>query len=288
MLRLLLAVALVFLAIPTASGMGWESLGSHPFEDTNYKEWPNVLPVINDRNRVYHSWVNGDERFYFAGDTEALNASLKNFSGIKAERLTVVLHPGPGKTGTFNNRMTFTFNWQLHLLGGIATVMAKEHLGDNIWDPTPYMHVYVGEAIKLDEIDVPAGVNVLEIADLQTRYAKCLASNDRTVRGWSCGRIAGLDPYDAESMRKVAAMLDDQDDWVKLNAAGALSVYTGVKSEAIQRLQAVKTDDDQLKKQIGQSIESLQEAELSESARKRFGQSLASIHELVAKHRQER
>ena len=69
--------------------------------------------------------MNGNEHFYFAGDTAALNAALKKFASIKADRLTVVLRPGPGKTNSFKKEQSLAFNWNLHLLGGIARHMSK-------------------------------------------------------------------------------------------------------------------------------------------------------------------
>jgi hypothetical protein len=287
MLRLIAAITLMLLSVCQGWSMGTERFGNEPFTDVaNYVSWPNVMPVINDAHRVYHTWVNGNENFYFAGDTTALNAALKKFASIKAERLTVVLRPGPGKTSTFKKEQSLPFNWNLHLLGGIARHMSTEELGSNIWDPSPYLHVYVGGAIKLDEIEIPQGVEVLEIADLQSRYAKCMTSKNRGVRGWSCGHIAQLDPYNADSMRKIATLLDDGDDWVKLNAVGALSVFTGVADEVIRKLRTVKTDDKQLQKQIAKSIDLLQKAQPTETARKEFQQSIASIHEFVVTQRQ--
>ena len=216
-MRAILTIALLLIA-SDAWSLGFESFGNDPVEGSNYTEWPNVLPLVNDPHRVYFSWVNGNEHFYFAGDNAALNAALKSFSAIKAKKLTVVLRPAPGTGSSLKRDREFEFNWNLHLLGGIAKVMSREDLGTNIWDPTPYLHIYVGDGIKLDEIEIPDGVEVLEIADLKTRYAKCLASKDRTVRGWCCSHIAGLDPYDEESVRQIASKLNDDDDWVKLNA----------------------------------------------------------------------
>ena len=288
MLHSIAAVALALLLVSNASSIGMGSLGNKPFSDHNYAAWPNVMPVINDAHRVCHTWVNGNEHFYFAGDTTALNAAFQNFVAIKAGRLTIVLRPGPGKTNSFISEKSIAFNWNLHLLGGIAQYMSTRELASNIWDPSPYLHVYVGDAIKLDDLEIPEGVEVLEIADLQARYAKCLTSNDRTVRGWSCGHIARLDPYNAHSMREIVAKLNDDDDWVKLNAAGALSLFTGMADEVIEKLQGVKSDNEQLQKRIQKSVEWLQNAPPDEAARKEYQQSLASIHAFVAKLRQTR
>ena len=283
MLRSTAAVALGLSLSSIAWGIGWGSLGNEPFKDHNYKDWPNVMPVINDTHRVGHVWVNGNEHFYFAGDTGALNAALKNFATIRADKLVVVLRPAPGIAKTFFSEKPIEFNWNLHLLGGISKHMAKEELARNIWDPNPYMHVYVGDAIQLDAVEIPSGVVVVEIADLQNRYVRCLSSSDRTVRGWSCSEIARLDPYYAESMEKVAAKLHDDDDWVKLNAAGALSLFTGVPRDAIEKLEAVKTNNDELQKRIQQSIDVLHSTKPNEVARQQFQQSLTAIHAFVVK-----
>jgi hypothetical protein len=289
MLRLITVTALLLLFLSPAWSMGLESVGNEPLRHWDYRDWPNAMPVINDTHRVYRNWVNGNEHFYFTGDTKALNAAIKNFVAIKVDRLTVVLRPGPGEVSTFNQKQSFGFNWNLHLLGGISRgVMAKKDFNHHIWDPTPYLHVYVGQAIQLNELELPQGVEVLEIADLQARYAKCLDSGDRTVRGWCCGHIARLDPYNADSMRKVANKLEEDDEWVKSNAVGALSIYTGVANEAIAKLQAVTPEDERLKERIRQSIEVLQKAEPEEAVRKEFQLTLESIHAFLDKHRQER
>jgi len=288
MLRFITAVGLLLLAVSNAWGLGTEQVGNEPFSDANYTDWPNVMPVINDTHRVFQQWVNGNEHFYFAGDTAALNAALKNFAAVKGERLVVVLRPAPGKATSFQKKHTVTYNWNLHLLGGISKHMSTLELGNNVWDPNPHLNVYVGGPIKLEAIKIPSGVEVLEIADLQTRYAKSLASGDQTVRGWACGELARLDPHDAKSMRKIAAKLDDKVDWVKLNAAGALTLFASEAEEVVEKLQAVKTDDEQLQKRIATSIDTLRNAKPKEATRKEFQQLLGSIHEFVVSQRQGR
>ncbi len=285
MLRAIAAIVLASLAVSAAWSWGTEGLGNAPLHEANYTEWPNVMPVINNPHRVYQSWVNGNEHFYFAGDMSPLNAALQDFAQIKAERLTVVLRPGPGRVSSFHNKQSIAFNWELHLLGGIARHMAKEDATGTAWDPHPCLTVYVGDAIQLDELDIPAGVAVVELADLQRQYTQCLASDDRDIRGWSCFPLAQLDPYDGESMRKIASLLDADDEWVKLNAASALAQFTGVADEAIARLRAVKTDNGQLRERVERSIELLQQAQPSAAARKEYEQTLTAIHAFVAAQR---
>ncbi len=281
MVRSFAATGLLLLAASNAWGLGMEHIGNEPLP-ANYADWPNAMPVINDEHRVYHRWVNGDERFCFEGDTEALNTALKNFAAIEADRLTVVLRPGPGAVTTLTRERTFAFSWDLHLLGGIAKGMSKREFGSNIWDPDPHLHVYVGDSIDLDRIEIPEGVEVLEIADLQLLYALGLASSDRTVRGWTCGAIVRLDPYNVEAMRTIAARLDDEDDWVKLNAVGALSQFKVAVDDVVEKLQAANTDDEQLQQRIKQSIESLGQVPKEPTGREEFQRLLTSIHAFLA------
>ena len=66
--------------------MGEETIGNEPFHDANFKDWPNIMPVINNKSRVYHTWVNGDERFYFDLDPEQLNELLIDFAKLKRRK----------------------------------------------------------------------------------------------------------------------------------------------------------------------------------------------------------
>jgi hypothetical protein len=110
MMRSIAAVALTLLAVSNAWGLGFEGFGNEPVTHHNYVDWPNVLLVLNDTHRVYRVWVNGGERFCFQGDTAAVNIALKNFAAIKADRLTVVLRPGPGKGSSLKGDRLFGFN----------------------------------------------------------------------------------------------------------------------------------------------------------------------------------
>lgn len=287
MLRTIIALAVILLSASNAFALGEESVGNEKISGANYDDWPGAMAVINDEHRVYRSWVNGNEQFYFAGDTKALNAALAEFARIKADRKVVVLRPAPASTTNFGGDHVFEYNWRLHLLGGIAKHMATRDLGDNIWDPHPYLHVHVGDDIELMHLEIPKGVEVLDIIDLQERYAKSFGSSDQSVRGWACGELARLNVYDEKSMKKIADQLKDGESWVQLNAAGALKLFTHQADEAISKLKAVTSEDDRLKDRIAETIESLESAEPDDKARKAYESSLKSIHDYVEKIREE-
>lgn len=286
MLRTFTALAIVLLYASTAFALGEESVGNEKMSGANYKDWPGALAVINDEHRVYRTWINGNEQFYFAGDTKALNAALVEFAKIKADRRVVVLRPVPATTNNFAGDHVFEYSWRLHLLGGIAKHMATRDLGDNIWDPNPHLHVHIGGDIQLMHLEIPKDVEVLEIADLQKRYAKSFGSTDQSVRGWACGELAQLNVYDEKSMKQIAKQLQDGESWVQLNAAGALRLFTHQADEAVAKLKTVVSEDEQLNKRIAETIETLESAKPDDKAKAAFLKSLKSIHGFVTKHRE--
>src|SRR5262245_65496417 len=104
------AAALLILSA-TASrawARGEEQFGNDEISDVNYTGWPGIMPVINFEARIYRTWVNGNEHFYYRGDTAAANAALRKFAAIKADVREVVLRPGPLETRTFGgNRLPY-------------------------------------------------------------------------------------------------------------------------------------------------------------------------------------
>ena len=61
-------------------------------------------------------------------------------------------------------------------------------------------------------------------------------------------------------MRKIATLLQDEDDWVKNCAVSALSLFDAYPDEVIAALRAVETDDGRLQERIKTTIASLETA----------------------------
>src|SRR4051812_398772 len=80
MLRYVLVTA-AFMSVLALScsawGLGTEDFGNKPLAEANYKEWKGIMPVVNDKARVYSNWVNGNEHFYYTGKAKELNAALE-------------------------------------------------------------------------------------------------------------------------------------------------------------------------------------------------------------------
>ncbi|NND96493.1 MAG: hypothetical protein HKN47_04085 [Pirellulaceae bacterium] len=264
---ILFGVLVVLAAATPAWSLGMEDFGNKPIRGGNYESWPNVLPVINDTHRVYHRWVNGNETFFFRGDTDAVNESLENFVKIQCDIKEVVLRPGPTETSDLMQTKTVEFDWKLQLIGGIAAGMQREDMGEKIWVTHPVMTIYIGRDISLDRLVIPHGVQVTQIAELQARYAEALGSSSKTVRGWACGNIAQLDPYNSAAMYRIAKMVTSEDKWVALNAAGALQGFGAKAKPALKQLRdAANSDDERLSKRAKETIALIEQAKPDEEA----------------------
>ncbi len=266
--------------------MGEEHFGNQPLAETNYTSWPDVVPLVNAKNRVYHQWVNGDENFFYRGSTDDLNAAIKDFAKVKSDKLEVVLRPGPGIAKTFSPEKTVPFDWNLHLVGGIAAHMSTRDQGQQIWSTYPVLTIYVDEQIELNKIQIPKELKVTELAELKQRALKCLKSTDMTVRGWSCGYLAGLDKYDQEVMKRVAELLADDDNWVRLNAAGSLASYGVIAKSVLPKLeQLADTDDAQLRERVEKTIASIKQATPNDQAQAHYRSRLDSIRDYCESRR---
>ena len=107
------------LAARRADGLGTETVGNEPLHEANYTYWKGIMPVINDKTRVYSNWVNGNEHFFYKGTVKELNAALVEFAKIEVKTHEVVLRPAPGVAHSFHHK-EFPHNWELHIHGGIS------------------------------------------------------------------------------------------------------------------------------------------------------------------------
>jgi hypothetical protein len=276
-----LAGALV-LAGQWAWGAGEEQVGNAPLNDANYVAWKGLVNVINDPARVYYSWVNGNENFYFAGDTDKLNAALKKFAAAEVEVKEVVLRPAPGEVKSFDGDK-HAFQWHLQIFGGIAAHLTTRDQGDQVWNKHPRLTVYVGGPIELAKIESPKEVKLLSIDELSARARKGIASTHQDVRGWSAGVIAHHDAFSAENLAAVEKLLADDSDWVRLNAAGAIVLFGDKAKPALPALKAcLERKDEGLKTRAKESIEAIESAKADPEREREYAAAVAKIKEFIA------
>ncbi|MEQ9065931.1 MAG: HEAT repeat domain-containing protein, partial [Gimesia chilikensis] len=239
--------------------LGMEDFGNKPLNAGNFQEWPGIMPVVNDPHRVYHTWVNGNEHCYYRGDTEALNAALKRFAATPEKVHEVILLPGPAEIRSFRKEKSVTYNWSLHLVGGIAKAMLEKTQENGFWSKYPVLTVYVGETIRLNQLKIPAGCKVLQLADLEKRYLQGLSSSDPTVQGMSLGSLAMLNPYSERNLKAIAKLLDESNSRIQIHTVRMLAEFGRLAKPVLPALQAaLKTEDGQLRTQLEETIEAIE------------------------------
>jgi hypothetical protein len=194
-----------------------------------------------------------------------------------------VLRPGPGITHSFNRERGIAFNWNLQVIGGIARHLTKLEQGDKVWSSQPVLTVYTGGDIDLAKVELPKALTVLSVTEVRRRTAEGLKSPDKTVRGWGAGVLAALDPFDAGSRDLIAGLLTDPDNWVRLNAASALASFGRQAEPALPALrEAEKTDDQQLRERVRESIRTIETAPERAGAARAHQEALDRIQQLLA------
>jgi hypothetical protein len=143
-----------------AWGFATEAFGNEPLSELNYAAWKGIMPLVNDKARVYETWANGNERLYYKGTTKELNQALAHFAKMDVEHHVVVLRPGPAVKPSFEKKK-IPYNWELHVIGGLARRHATSNIEELEWLKDPVLTVYVGGDIVLDKIDIPKTVTVV-------------------------------------------------------------------------------------------------------------------------------
>ena len=140
-------VSLTSLATGIGYSLAIEQFGNAPLSAANYSSWLGIMPVINNQCRVYQRWVNGDERLFYTGKTDALNNFLRDYSSANLGTHRVILKDGMGQTKSLGGK-TVAYNWELHLISGIAAHVS------GATDPTVVVY-NDGSAIESSKIIVP-------------------------------------------------------------------------------------------------------------------------------------
>jgi hypothetical protein len=281
---ILMAAAVVIGGLaPRAFGLGEETIGNEPLPEANYAEWKGIMPVINDKSRVYSNWVNGNEHFFYKGTTKELNAALAEFAQIEVKTHEVLLRPGSGKTQTFG-RKEIPYDWELHVHGGISKHLLTLDKGDVVWNKDPRLTIYIGGDVDLSKLEIPKGVTLLDIPTLSKRVAAGMsASKDKTVRGWGCGQLTSLDHFSDVSLQAVAKMLDDADSWVRLNAASSLPQFGKKAAPHLPALrECLISEDMNLKVSAQAAIVEIEQAEDKSEEEREFVAGQKKIAEFLA------
>lgn len=261
-LQLLAVAGLSVWFVPdSALALGTQEFGNAPVNKANYVEWSDIVPALNHTTRYYQSWVNGHERFVGLASTPQINELVKLYLAANLEQPEIVLLPSPGKMRTFEQQ-DLPCDWVIEICGGISKHLTRVDQGSLVWPASPRLTIYIGDRVRCEDLQIPAGAKVVNATELKRRcQAAILDSQDTSVRGWGCGVLAAIDPYDVDSARMIAARLADKDNWVRLNAAGALQPFGQLARSHKAALEAAgETTDAALKQRVAETLAILQPA----------------------------
>jgi HEAT repeat protein len=146
--------------------------------------------------------------------------------------------------------------------------------------------VYVGGDIDLDKLKVPKGIKLVDITAASARARKGIESNDQSVRGWSAGVIAHLDARDPENQKAVEKLLADKNDWVRLNAAGAIPEFGQHAKSALPALKScLESENKGLKEAAQKAVESIEAAPDQTARDREYRAAVEKIRAFVAAHK---
>ncbi|NIP25560.1 MAG: DUF255 domain-containing protein [Phycisphaerae bacterium] len=286
--RILLSLAILMCTTTRqVHGAAEQHFGNRPLNWRNYQQWKSIMPVINHENRVYHTWVNGNEHFYYRGGTKELNDILQKFAALSVDVREVVLRPGPKKVMTFNKEYQIAYNCLLHIQGGISR---HEEEGTNVFDKYPAMTVFIDDDnITLERIKIPAGVTLIELADLRARYLKGLKSKDKSVRGYAAFFLAGVDVYHDSNVFAIGKLLEDEDIWVRLMAANSLSRFGRKAAPALTVLkEGLKDSNERIRNRFQETIDKIEAAKDMTEAEQKHNRILKKISQFLKGHYKEK
>src|SRR5262249_19206163 len=161
------ALAVAGIAIPPAFGLGADySKDELKFHGT-----------IGGQTPVHGYWVNWEDVFFYAGDAKAFNQFIDAYSKFKYRKLKVVLHVGPHSAQSPWDKAprVIAADWSLYIwntgypLEGKVLIAKPGQTEVEIaptGEPAPTrVDVWVGARLKLQDLRIPAGLDVSAASD---------------------------------------------------------------------------------------------------------------------------
>jgi len=235
--------------------MGMEDFGNREqLWQENYPDYKGIVPVLSNKGRVYHYWCNGGEGFYFRGDTAALNEALRQWSAVEMPEHRVAFLPDKGMTRSFHGRR-IGYDWHVGIQDGLAGAMldhSKPHL------PVMYVHLGGGH-VNIEEVCIPAGIQVEDIWDLHARYREGLSHPNEYECTDAMSGLAGLGPLEESDVAAIGdILLHHGNQWVRACAASSLG-HCGInaKSALADLKKALEDPDSQVKEAAKGAIDKI-------------------------------
>lgn len=144
-----------------------------------YPEWPaGLADLLNSPGRVHGYFINSNDFFFYAGDTDEFNQFLEQYARLEKTPLTLVLQPGPGKTNSLtpdDKEVPFDWNVDLYCRG-----WSREAPPDPTGKANRYVvvvKVFPVGRLEVSKIKVPLNVKVKSAVE-DKKFAEFIAIHE--------------------------------------------------------------------------------------------------------------
>jgi hypothetical protein len=113
-------------------------------------------------SRVYSSWVNGNEQFYFEAAPEALNNLIEMFGRMEIPDHEIRVTTGTGEAKSFDGH-AIRYNVMLHVITGIVRAHTEAELRKGNLSELPLLPrltIYCGDASMLHKLHWPTNASI--------------------------------------------------------------------------------------------------------------------------------
>jgi hypothetical protein len=152
-----------------AFGLGTESFGNAPIEPS--PDWPSgIEALIQSAPRVYSSWVNGYDRFYYRGDRDAFTQFLNRFAKIELPVHRMILD---------NTNVSPSFKWEpvlydwiLAVPSGVSLAYFRYEKGTDTIEQYPSIHISKYGQIDVNSLAIPENITISEANQNQNGWGQ--------------------------------------------------------------------------------------------------------------------
>ena len=116
-------------------------------------DWPRELvELLTRQDSVNGIWVNANDFYYYAGDTDTFNEVLKKYAELRNTPLRLILHPGKGMTGSLGDEPDIPFEWQIGVM--------KWHDDPSEVPLLVTLELWLGGQVQLENVKAPLNIQV--------------------------------------------------------------------------------------------------------------------------------
>jgi hypothetical protein len=149
---ILCVISVLTLTSNSVPGLAREKLSDKPI--CQQRDWLKNVRVLTQSPRLVHSSkADGDEDYYFKGDTSAFNEFLRKFAAVKLPKRRIAVKNQYGKISHKH------FDWVLHIPGQTNSKGGKDREAKEAY---PSVTVYAAASgIHLADVVLPEGADVV-------------------------------------------------------------------------------------------------------------------------------